>query len=125
MPFSPGDLAAIAAFAAQLGVSARPARDGTFSFRFSEAGTLTLTPSADGERSCVTLARRPDRLDAAAMGAILAEAGWDPALGTLVQAGLTADGELLLTVGLARDALSLPAMEAALQALMAKSRAAS
>ena len=41
-------------------------------------------------------------------------------MNVLVQACLTGENEVLLTIGIARDALSLPGMDAVLQTLMTK-----
>lgn len=104
-------------FAAQMGLPVRPARDGSLSFAFAQAGTLTLTAGEGGEDLHVSLLRRPDRVDAGLMGSALAAAGLDGASGRLVQAGLTGEDALVFSVRLAPGDVSLQSIEACLELL--------
>ena len=123
MGFSPGDLDTIASFAADLGLPARPARDGSFSFVFADSGTLALTPSDDGPH--VSLSRRPDRVDARMLRAALGQAGRDPAHGRIVHVGLASDDSLLMSIRLDPNELSLPVLDDCLQRLRHHQRVAS
>lgn len=104
-------------FAAQMGLPVRPARDGSLSFVFAQAGTLTLTPDAAGEDLHVSLLRRPPRIDAGLMRRALAAAGFDAASGRLVQAGVTADDALIFSIRMAPADVSLQSIEACLELL--------
>lgn len=104
-------------FAAQMGLPLRPARDGSVSFVFAQSGTLTLTAGPDGEDLHVSLTRRPAQIDADLMRSALAGAGLDPSSGRLVQAGLSADEALILSVRLAPGEVSLQAVEGCLDLL--------
>lgn len=104
-------------FAAQMGLPLRPARDGSVSFVFAQAGTLTLTAGQDGQELHVSLLRRPARCGPDLLRAALSGAGLDAATGRLVQVGLAADEALIVSVRLAADDVSLQAIEACLELL--------
>lgn len=109
-------LLAVRDFAAQMGLPVRPARDGSLSFVFVQAGTLTLT-AGEVEDLHVSLLRRPARVDAGLMRSALAAAGLDAASTRLVQAGLTGDDALIFSVRLAPGDVSLQSIEACLELL--------
>lgn len=112
-------LRVVESFAGQLGLPARAAADGSFTFVFASTGTLSVTGSRDGHRVFVSLARKPARVEAGLLARALSLAGPEPATNRLVQAGLSADESLHLSVGLDDDALDLPALDEAFQGLVA------
>lgn len=117
MPFERASAQAIEAFGAQFGLSPRPARDGSYTFVFAASGTLTLTPSQDGQRTLVSLARDPGRVDAALMRRVLSQAGVDPTTNRFLHAGLGADDSVLFAISLEQPDLSIPVLEACFQQL--------
>jgi type III secretion system chaperone SycN len=119
MPFERAGLRAIEAFAGQFGLAARAARDGSFTFVFAASGTLTLTPSQDGDRAIVSLARHPGRVDSALMRRALSQVGVDPTTNRLVHAGLGADDSILFSIGLEQAELSIPVLDECFQQLAA------
>ncbi|WP_375453289.1 CesT family type III secretion system chaperone [uncultured Methylobacterium sp.] len=122
MTFSRMSLGAIEGFAGQLGLPLRPARDGSVSFVFAETGTLSLTPSRDGARVLVSLARRPAWLGPELLQAALAGAGVDPGTGRIVYAGLAADDSLVFSLSLDEAECDLPTLDACLHQLAAVHR---
>ena len=122
MVFSRISQQAIASFAGQLGLPAVPARDGSYSFVFEQTGTLTLTSSRDGARVLVSLARRPARLDSELLGAALARAGLDDAMGRVLHAGLASDDSIVFSLSLDEAECDLPTLDACLQTLSAHHR---
>lgn len=123
MTFGPVDLDAVARFAGQFGLPARPARDGSFSFAFAQDGVLTLTPPDGRGRACLSLARRLDRPEPGMARAALLQAGFDPSLDRVIHVCLTGDNQLSFTLALEAGRLSLPDLENGLQALMGKMQA--
>ena len=111
-------LYAIEQFSSSIGLPARPARDGSFTFVFERSGTLSLTPSADSSRVLLSLARMPLRADNAIERRALQKAGIDPTTSRLVHAGLAADGSIVLAVGFGENELDLPALESCFQELV-------
>jgi type III secretion system chaperone SycN len=118
MAFTPQITQAIEGFAANLGVPARPARDGSYSFRFERSGTLTLTASEDGARALLSLATAPLRVSEDLEWRILSLAGPDVTTGRFLSAGLARDGSAMFAVGVDEEEMSLPALETCLQQLM-------
>lgn len=118
--FSTHSLRAIEAFTASLGLPPQPpARDGSFTFVFERSGKLSLTPTQDGERALVSLARMPERTDAGRERRALARAGFNPTTGRYLHAGLAGDGSLIFAIALDDGAFDLPTLEACLQELVA------
>lgn len=109
----------VESFAGQLGLPLRPAADGSFTFVFAETGRLSVTASRDGRRVFVSLARRPVRMEVGVLSNALTFTGPEPATNRLVQAGLSADDELHLSIGLDEDGLDLPLLDASFQRLIA------
>src|SRR5262245_23680644 len=96
-------LYAIEQFATSIGLAASPARDGSFSFVFERSGTLSLTPSADGSRVLLSLARQPLRVDLAIEQQALQRAGLDATSSRFLHAGLAGDGSIVLAVSLGEN----------------------
>lgn len=117
MSFGRASLGVVEGFAAQLGLPLRPARDGSVSFAFATTGTLSLTPSADGSRILVGLARPLRAPDSGRLERALACAGLQPATGRVVRAGLSGDDSLHLVLELPEAAFDLPALDVCLQEL--------
>jgi type III secretion system chaperone SycN len=124
MTFSNQALQAIEAFAANMGLSAQPAPDGSYSFVFERSGTLTLTSATDGERTLVSLRGTPGRIDEEIESRLLALAGPDVTTGRFLSTGLMRDGAALFAVGIDDREMDLPVMEVCIQQLMAARAAA-
>lgn len=104
-------LYAIEQFASTLGLPARPARDGSISFVFERAGTLSMTPSADSSRVLMSLARKPVRPDSSVERRALQKAGIDPTSSRFLHAGLASDGTIVMAESFGENELDLPALE--------------
>ncbi len=118
-PFSPGERHTVEGFARQLGLDARMAADGTFSFVFQSTGTLTLTPSGDGTRTIVSLSSKVGRVDGDVLHRALRRTGQDDSRGRLLHAGLAPDESLFFMTCLGENEISLPMLEDCLQQLKA------
>lgn len=118
MVFSPQAVQAVESFAANLGLPARPAADGSYSFRFERSGTLTLTSAEDGVRTLVSLATHPLRMNEDLEARILLLAGPDRTTGRMMSAGVTKDGGAMFAVSVDDGEMSLPTLETCLQQLM-------
>ena len=125
MTFSPQAVQAIESFAGNLGVPARAAADGSYSFRFERSGTLTLTSASDGVRTLVSLATAPLRLNPDVEYRVLSLAGPDATTGRLLSAGVTNEGAAMFAVSIDDGEMSLPMLETCLQQLMAAGAATS
>jgi len=119
MAFSPQALQTIRDFAANLGLPAAPAADGSYSFVFQHSGTLTLTSSADGMRTLVSLRARPHRLDSETEERLMLLAGPDITTERFLSAGLTRDNEIMVAVGVEEAELSVPTLETCIRQLVA------
>lgn len=108
----------IESFAANLGLAARPASDGSYSFVFEQSGTLTFTPSTDGERLFLSLSGKPDRIREDHLERLLSVAGPDISTERFLSAGLTSDNTAIFAVSLEETELNLPTLETCLQQLM-------
>lgn len=117
MGFTQVGLGAITGFAAQLGLSARPAKDGSYGFRFTRAGHLSITPSRTGDRVVVSLSRASARLDAARLARLLGTGGYDSGSNRIVHAGLADGGDVYLAFNLDERELSITTLHAALEQL--------
>lgn len=109
----------IEGFAASLGVPLTPATDGSYSFVFERSGTLTLTSAADGERTLVSLAARPHRLDQEIEQRLLALAGPDMTTERFLSTGVTRDGEAMFVVSIGDSEISLSVLETCMQQIFA------
>ncbi|WP_294641459.1 hypothetical protein [uncultured Aureimonas sp.] len=107
------------AFAAQIGLAARPTADGRYVFAFSRSGLLGFESGDGGGRVVISLTRplpRPgDDMDAR----VLALAGPDLAEETFLHAGLTARDEALFALSIPESEFGLPAIERSLGRLIA------
>jgi hypothetical protein len=109
----------VESFAANLGLDARPASDGSYSFVFARSGTVTLTPTADGRRAVISVARRPQRLDADGELRFLGLAGLDPTTSRPIHCGIAPDGSLVVAASLPEGQFDLPRLDSCLQSLFA------
>lgn len=104
-------------FATTMGLSAREAADGTYSFRFERGDVLTFTAGGDGTRVLISLAFQPSRADEGTEAEAMAAARIDPTTDRLIHAGRASDGTLVLAIAAPTDQLDLPVVDAALQEL--------
>ncbi|KAB0676835.1 hypothetical protein [Aureimonas leprariae] len=118
MSFTPAARRTIEGFAAQLGVETREAADGSHSFRFDRSGQLTFTAGANG-RAVISLARRPDVAGEATERRVLGLARPDAGGRSFLHAGMTRDGTVIFALAMDEADLDLPAIETALQRLLA------
>ncbi|MDC9823033.1 hypothetical protein PRN20_04755 [Devosia sp. ZB163] len=119
MAFSNQALQALEGFAASLQLPLTPAADGSYSFVFERSGTLTLTSTDDGQRTLLSLAARPHRLDEEIEQRLLALAGPDFTSERFLSTGLTRDGEAMFVVSIDDSEISLPTLETCMQQLFA------
>ena len=119
MAFSTQALRALEAFAASVGLPLVPASDGSYSFVFQRSGTLTLTSAGDGQRTVLSLAVRPLRLDEEVEQRLLQLAGPDFTTERFMAAGLTRTGDAMFAVSIDDSEISLPTLETCMQQLFA------
>ena len=119
MAFSTQALQALEGFAASLRLPLSAAADGSYSFVFERSGTLTLTSAEDGQRTLLSLAARPHRLDEEIEQRLLALAGPDITSERFLSTGLTRDGEAMFVVGINDSEIDLPTLERCMQQLFA------
>lgn len=124
MAFSNQALQAIEALASSMGLAARPAADGSFSFDFERSGTLTLTSSSDGVRTLLSLLGMPGRTDEETERRLFALAGPDMTTGRFLSTGLTQEGVALFAVSINDLEMDLPMLEVCIQQLLAARMAA-
>lgn len=115
---SPRVVQVVEAFAASMGLPARPSADGSFNFEFSRSGDLSLTGSEDGEHLLVSLARNPERRDPDLEQRVLSRAGFDPTTQSFLHSAMDSDGALFHVVEIAANDIDLPTLDAALRRLM-------
>lgn len=118
MVFSDSARRTIEAFARQLKIEARPASDGSYSFAFDRSGDLTFTPARAGERTVVSLARRPLAMNETVERQALQLAGPDPTTGRFLHAGTTRDGSVVFAVSIGDNEFDLPILDTCLQRLL-------
>ena len=94
-----------------MGLPAKAARDGSYTFIFERSGTLSLTPAEDGAQVLLSLARKADRPDAAWERRALARAGINQTTSKMLHAGLASDGSLVFALGVEDTSLDLPTLE--------------
>lgn len=82
----------IESFAANMGVKAEIAADQSYGFAFARSGRLSIVPSEHGGRVIICLERVPYRADAALQRRLFDLAGFDPANGVMIHAGMAPDG---------------------------------
>lgn len=119
MTFSTQALQSLESFAASIGLPLTPAADGSYSFVFERSGTLTLTSAEDGQRTLLSLAARPHRLDEEIEQRLLALAGPDITSERFLSTGLTRNGEAMFVVSIDDGDISLPTLETCMQQLFA------
>lgn len=119
MVFSNQALQALEGFAANLGLPARAAPDGSYSFVFEDTGLLTFTSSRDGTRTVLSLFDVPDRIDDQFALQLLELAGPDRSTGRFLSVGLPREGGIMLAVSVEDSEMGLPTLDTCLQQLMA------
>ncbi len=82
----------IEAFAANIGVQAHAAADGSYGFELARSGKLSIVPSEDGKRLIISLSRAQKRADISTQMRLLRVAGFDPVSGDMIYAGIARDG---------------------------------
>lgn len=88
------------------------ADDGSVTFNFERAGVMSFFPAQDGRRTLISLKRRPDHpLHTEDLEQFLQLARWDPYLKSPINAGMTADGGLILIASLDNNNFDLQAVE--------------
>jgi len=105
-------------FAENLGITARMAPDHSYGFVLDRSGTLSLTPSDDGKRIIVSLARLPNRSDIALQLQFLGLAGVQSGTGTLVHAGIAPDETMVLATNLDEDRFDVQSLDQTLARLI-------
>jgi type III secretion system chaperone SycN len=107
----------IESFAANMGVTARAAADHSYGFEFARSGRLSIVPSEDGERVIICLARGPHRADTSMQRRLFDLAGFDPASGAMVHAGMAPDGTFVLALNLEEERFDMQLLDEALSTL--------
>lgn len=114
--FTPTQQGEIRRFADLLGVDALAASDASFNFEFERLGHLTIQPG-DSDRAIVSLARRVSFPTPVVLERALRTSGIDPTDGSMLHAGLSDDGDLILSCDLPATGLSVSDLDGALSKL--------
>lgn len=116
MIFTPIQQSEIRRFADLLGVDALAASDASFNFEFERLGQLTIQPG-EHERAIVSLSRKVAFPSSGLVEKALRTSGVDPVDGSMMHAGLSDDGDLILSCDLPASGLSASDLDAALNKL--------
>lgn len=118
--FSDRALDVFAGFAANMDIDhLSPAADGSISYDIQHAGLLSFTPSGDGARALVSLKRVPEYPQTEELRRFLGLSRWEPYLGLTVNAGMSADGGLVLVAAIDEAGLDLQTLEQCVDLLIA------
>ena len=101
-----------------LGLPVQAAVDNSFGFAFERSGLLTMTPSDDGERLIVSLAREQSRYDVDFEMRVLESAGFDPSTQSFLHTGLSNEGSVVVAVEIDENSADLPAIDSAVRRLI-------
>lgn len=116
--FSPMARITVEKFAENLGLSAQVAADHSYGFVLANSGTLSVTPSDDGKRVIISLARAPNRSDVALQLRFLGLAGLHSGTGTLIHAGIAPDETMVLATDLDEDRFDMQSLDETLSRLI-------
>jgi type III secretion system chaperone SycN len=116
--FSRMTIRVIESFAANIGLPAQAAPDQSYGFEFERSGSLSFVPSEDGTRILVCLTRVPRHPDRRLHWRLLALPGVDASAGTLLHAGLSPDGGLVLAADLDETEFTIHTLDQALSRLI-------
>ncbi len=120
MEFAQRSVSVIGDFAHQLQLPAATlSEDGTFSFHFERAGTLTFAASADGSRVILSLTAAHNTPHTAEdLCAHFAQAQFDTITRLPVSAGLSAKGSRILAANIPEDRFDVQTIETCLDRLI-------
>jgi transcriptional/translational regulatory protein YebC/TACO1 len=120
MEFSQRSAAVINTFAHQLQLpDAQPSEDGSVSFQFERAGTMTLAASANGKRVILSLtAAGTSPQTADDLRGHLERARFDDVTRLPISAGLTTTGARVLAANIPEDRFDLQTLEASIDRLI-------
>jgi type III secretion system chaperone SycN len=88
-----------------------PGHDGSFTFEIEQVGLLCFTPAREGRRVLLSLKRIALRPMAADLMRFWALSQWEPYLEVPINAGMSADGGLVLLANFDDRSLTLQAVE--------------
>lgn len=106
-----GARSVVESFAHSLGLDARPAADGSFTFVFQRLGTFSIVPMQAGRGAILTLSRMPRSNETKAERKLLAAGGVDGVKNQLVYSAMAEDGSHLVAVTVEDGDWSLPELD--------------
>ena len=119
MEFSQRFAEVINAFAHQLQLpGAQPSKDGSVSFEFERAGTMTLAASANGKRVILSLTAEVTLQTVDDLRVHLERARFDDVTRLPISAGLTTNGARVLAANIPDDRFDLQTLEGSLDRLI-------
>jgi Tir chaperone protein (CesT) family len=110
--------AAITAFVANLGVKTRAASDGSYSFRLSRSGVLSLTPSEVGDRLLISLSWSERGPESETLWSLLNRAGFDATTNRFMHSARADDGRMVLGLEFSEAELDAPTIDLAARRLI-------
>ncbi|MBG6146005.1 type III secretion system chaperone SycN [Labrenzia sp. EL_142] len=118
--FSSRTIQVIEAFARNMEIDQiYPAVDGSVTFEFEHAGRLCFTPFIDSSRVLVSLRSRRTNLQFEDLHRFLQLSGWESYHGFSINAGMSADGGLVLVANIEESLFTLQIVEQCLDRLIA------
>jgi hypothetical protein len=115
---SPQLVSVIEQFAESVGVEARPAPDGSYSFLCSHSGLLTMTASERSDRLIVSLSRKEDARRPTDLERHFLTAGYDAEIRKFLHSCIDDDGAPVCAFAYDERELDLPTLDAAVQRLI-------
>lgn len=107
----------IGSFAADLGVDAGAAPDGSYNFVFERMGTLSIMPTDRDPGVVIALARQPQTHSSDYERRLLAAGGIDRATNKLIYTAIAGDGSHIIAVDFDETRWSLPELDETLRFL--------
>lgn len=108
---SPRITSVIGDFATSLGLSATPARDGSYSFAFEHNGRLTFAPTQESANALMSLTWHVSRMEPGIQMRFFRLAGLDPTTATHFHTGMTRTEDFVLAIRLHEENFNLPLLD--------------
>lgn len=113
----PSSADTVSRFAQSMGLDARLNDDGSFGFDFEYSGRLSILSDETGDMVLISLTHRILLEDVVGLARLAGAAGYNNALGQVLQAGLNKADQPVLTAAVMRREFDLPRLDTTFSAL--------